>query len=73
MSGFDEIELHECFFKDVSNLCKSAPSAKSAFYRRTDPCAKSTGGKVSAVICVDAMITKETIMNCLEQGSRIHE
>jgi hypothetical protein len=32
--------------------CKSAPSAKSAFYRRTDPRTKSTGGKVSAFICV---------------------
>ena len=31
--------------------CKSAPSAKSAFYR-TDPRAKSTDGKVSAFICV---------------------
>ncbi len=32
--------------------CKSAPSAKSAFYRRTDPRTKSTDGKVSAFICV---------------------
>jgi len=31
---------------------KSAPSAKSAFYRRTDPRTKSTGGKVSVFICV---------------------
>ncbi len=32
--------------------CKSAPSAKSAFYRRTDSRTKSTDGKVSAFICV---------------------
>ncbi|MDP3103580.1 MAG: hypothetical protein Q8M95_03120 [Candidatus Methanoperedens sp.] len=31
--------------------CKSAPSAKSAFYR-TDYRTKSTDGKVSAFICV---------------------
>jgi hypothetical protein len=32
--------------------CKSAPSAKSAFYRRTDPRIKSTDGKVSGFISV---------------------
>ena len=32
--------------------CKSAPSAKSAFYRRTDPRTKSTDRKVSGFICV---------------------
>lgn len=32
--------------------CESAPSAKSAFYRRTDSRTKSTDGKVSAFICV---------------------
>jgi hypothetical protein len=32
--------------------CKSAPSAKSAFYRHTDPRTKSTDGKVSGFICV---------------------
>ena len=51
MSGFDEIEPHECFFTDVSHPCKSAPSAKSAFYR-TDSRTKSTDGKVSGFICV---------------------
>lgn len=34
-----------------SDPCKSAPSAKSAFYR-TDPRTKSTDGKVSASIHV---------------------
>jgi hypothetical protein len=36
-----------------SDPCKSAPSAKSAFYRRTDPRTKSTEGEVSASICVN--------------------
>ncbi len=52
MSGFDEIEPYKCFFIDVLNPRKSAPSAKSAFYRHTDPRTKSTDGKVSGFICV---------------------
>ena len=35
-----------------SDPCKSAPSAKSAFYRRTDLRTKSTDEKVSWSICV---------------------
>jgi len=52
MIGFDENEPHECVFTDMFNPCKSAPSAKSAFYRRSDPRTKSTEVEVSASVIV---------------------
>jgi len=48
MSGFDENELYEYVFTDVSNPCRSAPSA---FYRN-DSRTKSTEGEVSGFIYV---------------------
>jgi hypothetical protein len=67
MIGFDGNEPHECVFTDLSNPCKSAPSAKSAFYRRTDPRKKSTEGEVSGFIHVHPRVFYDVTLQGVEE------